>query len=354
MSLLANGWADRGVEVCLITIGSTETDTYDLDPSVKRVGLDLLGGSANAFAAVFNNIRRIRELRSVIRELRPDAVVSFMTSTNVLSVLAAKPLKLPVVVSERIWPEGNPLGKAWRYLRNHAYRRAAIVVAQTRRTAEQLQREIPAAAVDVIANPVHVDSRQPMDAVAESALAWCHGYNVVVAAGRLSEQKGFDLLIHAFAPLARQQPGWRLVIFGEGPARAALDQLARSLEVSDRVLFPGFSRAIHLIMRRAQLFVLSSRHEGMPNVLAEAMACGSPCISFDCPTGPAELILHEQNGLLVPAEDVSGLGRAMDRLMRDEGLRWRLGSVGQVSIGRYSIENVLNHWDTVFARITKP
>lgn len=353
MSQLANAWVQRGVKVSLVTLGATSSDVYDLDPAVTRIGLDLLECSEHPVSGVLNNFRRISRLRAAIRELRPDVLVSFMTSTNALSVIAAKPLKLPVVVSERTWPEAVRIGKAWEYLRRYAYRRATVVVAQTRRTAEWLREKIPGATVEVIANPVTVQPSQSPDAVAQTVLASCNGRNLALAAGRLTEEKGFDLLIRAFAPLGRQRDDWRLAIFGEGPEWNALHQLARALGISDRVIFPGFSRTLHVVMRRVQLFVLSSRYEGMPNVLLEAMACGAPCVSFDCPTGPAELILPERHGLLVPAEDVTGLTCAMDRLMGDGKLRSRLAAAAEGRASEFSMENILNHWDVLFARTVK-
>ena len=353
MSLLANAWVDRGLDVSLVTIGSTAGDVYDLNGGVKRIGLDLLRRSENPFAAILNNLRRVRRLRQVIGDLRPDALVSFMTATNVLSVMAAKPFGVPVIVSERTSPEAARIERVWSQLRKYAYRRAAVVVAQTGRTANWLRKEVPGARVEVVANPVQVEARQSADAAAQMVLAACVGCNLVLAAGRLSMEKGFDLLIRAFAPIARRQTDWRLVIFGEGPERNALLQLTRDLAISSHVLFPGFSHALHLMMRRTQLFVLPSRHEGMPNSLAEAMACGVPCISFDCPTGPAELILHEDNGLLVRAEDITGLTSAMDRLMGDEALRRRLGGAAQESAREYSMENILSRWGALFAGTMK-
>lgn len=353
MSLLANGWARLGIDVSILTIGPAAGDAYALDHRVKRVGLDLLGASDGAVAAIYNNLRRILRLRAAIRALEPEALVSFLASTNALSVLAAKPLKLPVIVSERVWPEADRLGRAWWWLRKHAYRRAAAVVAQNHRVAQWLQREIPGANVEVIGNPVDIQCAEQPDVVMNTALTCCNGHNLILAAGRLSEQKGFDLLIRAFAPIARRRPNWVLAIMGEGQERSALDALSRELEIADRVLLPGFSRSIHLMMQRSQLFVLPSRYEGMPNVLAEAMACGVPCISFDCPTGPAELISHEDNGVLVPAEDVGALTSALDRLMEDESLRLRLGRAAQKSMEAFSVDNVLVSWNDLLARTVR-
>jgi GalNAc-alpha-(1->4)-GalNAc-alpha-(1->3)-diNAcBac-PP-undecaprenol alpha-1,4-N-acetyl-D-galactosaminyltransferase len=268
-------------------------------------------------------------------------------------VLAARPLKLPVIVSERVAPEAHRITRPWRYLRKYTYRRAALVVAQTRRTAEWFRREIPGATVEVIANPVHVQSEQLSDTVAQEALEACCGDKVVLAAGRLTRQKGFDLLLHAFAALAPRLPAWRLVIFGEGQEGPALRDLSQRLRISDRVVFAGFSGTLHSVMRRSDLFVLSSRFEGMPNALAEAMACGLPCVSFNCPTGPAELIVHGRNGLLAPAEDVTGLTQSMEQLMRDQGLRLRLGSAAEESIRAYSTDLILDRWNAVLTRIAQ-
>lgn len=353
MTLLANAWVERGVDVSLVTIGSTTNDTYQLDPAVMRIGLDLLGRSENSVTAALNNIRRVRRLRAVIRELRADVVVSFMTSVNVLSVLAAQPLRLPVVVSERIWPEAEYIGRAWTHLRRYAYRRAAAVIAQTHRAARSLQKEIPGAIVEVVANPILVDSRETADRAADMVLSSCYGYNLVLGAGRLSKQKGFDLLIRAFARLAAQRRDWRLAIFGDGPERDALVELSRELNISNQVILPGFSHSLHIVMRRAQMFVLSSRYEGMPNALAEAMACGAACISLDCPAGPAELISHGRNGLLVPPEDVEGLTSAMEFMMQNEESRRRMGDAAEKSMSIYSIEETVNRWDELFARTVK-
>lgn len=353
MSLLANAWTGSGVDVSLVTIGPTSGDTYYLDPGVERVGLDLLMPSTGRVSAVLNNFRRVRKLRAVIRKLRPDVLVSFMTSTNALTVLAARSSGVPVIVSERTLPEADRMRVAWRYLRDYAYERAAAVVVQTTRTADWLKKEFPAANIAIIGNPIHVESQNAPDMAAEKALSWSRGCKLVLAAGRLSQEKGLDLLIRAFAPLARSRPTWMLAIFGEGPERSALNRLCQELDISDRVLMPGFSRTLHLVMRRAQLFVLSSRHEGMPNALAEAMACGTPCISFDCPTGPAELISHGHNGLLVPEEDISGLTGALERLMQDDGLRESLGNAAHQSSKAYSMDNVLNGWNALLARTVK-
>ena len=133
---------------------------------------------------------------------------------------------------------------------------------------------------------------------------------MVLAAGRLVALKGFDTLLRAFARVRQQMPA-RLVILGEGSERSNLERLAAELGVAADVDMPGFDPNPFRYMKRAGVFVLSSRYEGLPNVLIQAMACGCPVVSTDCPNGPAEILDGGRYGPLVPVDDVEALAYAM-------------------------------------------
>lgn len=348
MATLANAWAARGDTITLITLSDSAGDVYQLDPLVRRVGLGLLQSSNNILQALANNWRRVFALRRAITQSRPDAVVSFTTNTNMLTILACWWTRIPVVVSERISVIEQPPRGIWALAYASLYRRAHAVVALTRRGAEWLELHL-GKPVHVVPNPVIVDKADAGGPAAEELLNRLPSRYRLLAAGRLEHQKGFDLLLTAFAKVAAARPDWGLVIIGEGPERKMLEARVMELGLRDRVLMPGFVQHPQAIMRRADAFVLSSRFEGLPNALIEAMACGLPCVSFDCHTGPSELIQHGVNGLLVPPTDVAALVDALLVVTSETAPREEWGDAARALESRLGLDTVLRKWDALCA-----
>ena len=172
-----------------------------------------------------------------------------------------------------------------------------------------------------------------------------------MAMGRLAPEKGFDRLIAAFSMVAANHPGWSLTIWGEGNDRQELERLRDRLELQERVALPGWTPDPFTEMREAGLFVMSSRYEGFPNVLCEAMACGVPVLSFDCP-GPRHIVRDGIDGILVPSGDVNKLAEAMDRLMADQAERERLAANGLEVTKRFGKDKVMGMWERLLASCT--
>ncbi len=343
MAILTDAWVERGWEVTLLlTLAEpAEEAFFAVDPRITIRRLDLYRPSHDVLDAVRNNAGRLRVIRRAIRSSRPDLVLAFMVETNVLTILAMLGLRTPLVVEEHIYAAWPPLGLPWRILRLLTYPLASSVVALTPSALATLGLARGRRG-RVIPNPVMEPppgSEEPVDPP------------VAVAMGRLVPQKGFDLLLEAFASVAERHPEWRLEIWGEGPDRDALEAQRDALGLADRVAFPGRTRDPYLVFRQAGLFVMSSRREGFPTVLGEAMACGTAVISFDCPSGPRELIRDGIDGLLIPPNDVPGLAAGMEHLMTDRGQARALASRAPEVLDRYALPKVLSLWDELFADV---
>lgn len=346
MSILASSWAEKGHEVTLLTLKREVTPAYDLHPDVKLRNLGLPGEpAANSLLAAFRQMARVRALRNAMRESQPDLVISFMERTNVMTLAAARGLRVPVIVSERVDPRHYDIGLFWNELRALTYRWAAALVCQSRASQIWFEQRMRVKA-RVIPNPVPAVKEGTARLPRKSAER-----HTMVAMGRLVDQKGFDLLLDAFGQLADQYPDWNLVVMGEGPLRAQLLARARALQLEHQVQFVGEVADPFSVLRGADLFVLASRFEGFPNALCEAMACGVAVVSFDCPSGPAEIIRHGIDGILVPPGDVSALAAALDQLMKDQDARKRLASRAPEVVERFSRDKVLLLWEQLFKEV---
>jgi glycosyltransferase involved in cell wall biosynthesis len=173
----------------------------------------------------------------------------------------------------------------------------------------------------------------------------------VYAAGRFRRQKGFDLLIPAWAETAHLHPEWRLRLRGTGHLRERLEALIVEHDVVDSVTLEGPADDIGADMAQASIFVLSSRFEGFPLILLEAMSKGMGVVAFDCPTGPADIVDDHRNGLLVPAEDIEALSHGIRELVEDEGLRRRAGAAAVETAQQYTIEAIGPQWEALFSEL---
>jgi glycosyltransferase involved in cell wall biosynthesis len=347
MSLLANQWAAQGQNVAIVTLSRVGGDEYSLDHRVLRVGLGVEAESNSLMQAVLYNALKIRGLRRAVAGLDPDVVISFVDRVNVLTIFACIGLPVTVIVSERTYPASYNVGKAWSVLRRVFYRLADALVVQSSAARKWAQTVMPMARIHVIPNPVGGEFLSTA-VVRPSARE-----SFVLGVGRLSPEKGFDVLIRAFHVVAERHAQWSLFIIGEGPEDAALRRLASELLRPGAAAFPGAVRDPERYYRVAGLFVLPSRFEGFPNALLEAMAAGCAVIATDSPGGTSEIVRQGVDGVLVPPENVAALAGAMDRLMTDEGERRRLGAQAAEVSGRFALAKVAKMWDCLIADLRR-
>ncbi|MFE8073389.1 glycosyltransferase family 4 protein [Marinobacteraceae bacterium S3BR75-40.1] len=354
MVTLANYWAAQGWEVIIVTITGEDRDFYPLHPAVRRIAFGLDGASQGGLNAIANNWRRMRALRAVLGNEQPSMAVAFMPTANVLLVLAAIGISIPTIGSERTYPPRMPLGGLWERARRYTYGRLTTVVAQTELSAEWLAGNTTAkrGRIVVIPNPVTLPMlvNEPRFSLADSKqdMGCSH---ILLAVGRLGPEKRFDRLIDAFGQLAGQRPEWGLVILGEGRQRAALEAQCRAGGLESRVRLPGAVGNVGECYEAADLYVLTSRFEGFPNTLLEALAHGLPAVAVDCETGPREILRHEVDGLLVPQDDPDALVSALERVMADGPLRSRFSEHAVEARKRYAVERVAAMWEELFSNV---
>lgn len=340
---LSAGWVERGERVTLVpTYTGKGKLFYELDARVRLVWLaDRLGRLGRG---PFAPLVKLRALRRLVRDEQPDVIVSFLTNVNVMALMAAWGLDVPLIVCERTNPAvSTSASSQLQQLRKWLYPRAAMVTVQAHASVAAMKALVPGVRrLAVLPNPLPPDlppARSPSDVTRRR----------LVAMGRFVPSKRYAGLINIFARLAPRFPQWDLAIWGDGPQRSELEAKVAAAGLTDRVLLPGRTAFPWQELLASDLFVLTSEVEGFPNALIEAMALGLPCVSVDCPSGPHEITREGQDAILVPLNDEAALEEALSALMGDPQERERLGLRGAESVReRYGLKQVLAHWDAVF------
>ncbi|MGE5515474.1 MAG: glycosyltransferase [Bacteroidota bacterium] len=287
---------------------------------------------------VRGNLARFRQLRRMLDSLSPEVVVSLLPTANVLALMAGLGRPWRTVVAERAHPTHAPISRPWAVLRRLFYPLAHAVVTQTN-TAKRALGRVNRRMV-VIPNPV---AAMPAAAGAVSDLPRPY----ILAVGRLSEEKRYDNLIDAFGVAASRIPAYHLIIAGPGEAQAELEAQARRLGLAERVHLVGFVSDVGTLYGGAELFVMSSRYEGFPNALCEAMAAGVPVISTDCESGPADIVRPGVDGVLVPVGDITAMADAIAAMAADDDKRRAMGLRGREIADRFGLKTILAKWSRV-------
>ena len=335
--LLATHLARQGQALTVLAIAGRPSESFYPMPEgvTVRTMEEELGPTATR-----SMLRRIAWLRKALREAQADLAVSFLTKINVLTAVACVGLGVRRIASERnnfLVQRMHPL---WRLLMPVALASADVAVLQTQASRAALPAWAQRRAI-VIYNPA------PMACEHAAKLPPPHR---LIAVGRLTEQKGFDVLLRAIDRARERGCDLSLTIYGEGEERQRLSDMAESLGLSRHVWLAGKTLRPHGWVEGGGIFVLSSRYEGFANVLVEAMAAGFAVVSTSCDWGPAEIVTHGRDGLLVPIDDPDRLAEELIRLWEDDALRARLAEAALLRAADFSEPHILSEWDAAIAQ----
>lgn len=332
---LAEYFHEKKYDVILVTQYRLENE-YSISPEIRRVCSEpdesmLQGGRIRNFCVRFG------ALREIWNAYKPDVVLSFLGKNNLMAVATAAFLPSKVAVSVRGEPTMEYEGKLMQMIAKFVFRFADGVVLQTEGARAFFPKSVQRKSA-VLSNPLNPQFlNRKISAERE---------DLIVAAGRLDENKNHAMLIHAFAKIAEEYPTVKLVIYGEGGLRASLTALVEEKGLSDRISLPGSVSDVADCICKARIFTLTSNTEGMPNSIMEAMALGIPVIATDCPCGgPAALIENGVNGLLVPVGDAFALADAFRRIFEDRDFELKLRRNACKITEKLAPDRVCQEWE---------
>lgn len=336
MALLATNFAKReGIDVVVITLNKGEE--YILDKDLSRVSLSY-GKISNHTLRSFINLSKYYKNKNN----RPDFIISFITLTNLITIPIAKFYSIKIIAAEhnshlRIMENRKVLSN---FTRKILYKMANLVTVLT-------AFDIPfyrahGVKVAVMPNPCTFTPIEIYNKQREK---------VILAVGNLDRyhHKGFDNLISLISPVLKSNPDWTLKIVGGGQKGLTyLSQIVKENELNNQVIFTGFINNISELMRTSSIFVLSSRYEGLPMVLLEAMSQGMACIAYDCKTGPSDIITNNINGILLEDQNKMEMVKGLNNLISNKKLRFSLGEEGIKSLDRYNIDTITDEYLSIF------
>lgn len=304
MTLVANYFAEHGIDVTMILLND--------EPKVYKVNDKI--NIEECYCPVEGNkiawqYRRLHTIRDAVKRNNPDVIVTFMSENNARVIAATLGMGKYIVQSERCNP--YVVSKMVKLAMKTIMKKADYTVFQTQQAREFYPKKIQRKST-IIANALPENLPEINRNVINKK---------IIAVGRFSQQKNFELLINAFSIFSKNVPEYRLVIYGDGPLRESLEKQVSLLGINESVKLPGYISNVIEELSDAAMYISTSNYEGISNAMLEAMAMGVPCICTDCPVGGArDMIVSDYNGILIPVGDEQRLVEAMTKIAGDDEL----------------------------------
>lgn len=334
MSIVANKMQERGYEVEIICLND-QIVFYPINEGIKITHVEVEAGTKSL-------PKKLWWFRKYIQKTQPDVVIAFMVSVYTVTLLALMGIDIPVISSVRNDPAYSNLRK--KITRKLLLPRSAHVVVQTQQIKKFFNKSIQKMTT-VIYNPVNekVFKLQPTKKE-----------NLIISVGRLYPQKDQKTMIEAFAKVSEHHPDWKLVIFGEGPERKALEEMIQDprFMIQDKVCLPGRSENIIDELNKSKIFCLSSVYEGMSNALVEAICVGLPIVTTKV-SGTEELIKNGENGFIVNIGDKESMAKALTKIIEDENLQNQFAEKNKAQAIKFETNTIVNQWEEVILKVKR-
>lgn len=333
--LLANYFEEQGQDITIITFN--EPEVFSASDQVKRIRLH--GGSLKN-----HMIRSTKNLANLYykKKNRPDVLVPFMTETNLIGILVAKLYGIKVVPAEHN-NHLKKINKIGNFTRNYAYRYANALTVLTGFDEKFYKKNKV---------NVHIMPNPSTFSIYNEKIR--HREKIIIAVGDLNRyhHKGFDNLIPIIAPVLKKYPEWKLKLVGGGDnGLEFISKLVKEHNITEQVIFEGYSTEVAKLLRSSEIYIMTSRFEGLPMVLLEAMSQGTTCISFDCKTGPSDIITHNVNGILIEDQNFNAMTDGLEQLINNTEQRIELAANGINSLDNFKIDVIYNKYLDIFESI---
>jgi len=350
MSIVANKMQERGYEVEIICLND-QIVFYPINEDIKITHVEIEAGTKSL-------PKKLWWFRKYIKKTQPDVVIAFMVSVYTVTLLALMGVDIPVISSVRNDPAYSNLRK--KITRKILLPRSAHVVVQTQQIKEFFNKNIQKKTT-VIYNPVNekvfensydddnVDDNENLKLkVKEERI------NRIISVGRLYPQKDQKIMIEAFAKVSEHHPDWKLVIFGEGPQRRALETMIQDprFKIQDKVSLPGRSENIIDELKKSKVFCLSSIYEGMSNALVEAICVGLPIVTTKV-SGTEELIKDGENGFIVNIGDTDAMAEALTKILEDENLQKQFSENNKAQAIKFETNAIVDQWENLVNSVVR-
>lgn len=333
-TLIANNLIEYSkYEISILSLVGGGDTFFDLNLKISTYSLN-----DKNISFKYNFLSVIWKIRKFIQENKIDTLVVVDSISCVFTVPALTCLKINHICWEHFHFKNDNGSKFRVWGRKLAARYCNHIVTLTRKDLEFWENGLK----KINANLVSISNPTPYINTCNNPSL---NYKVVISVGRLTQVKGYDLLIEAWKKVCDQNPDWKLYIVGSGEEKQNLEMLATQLGIIDRIKFTGQTTDVRTFYEKSSIFCLSSRNEGLPMVLLEAQAYGLPIVAFDCDTGPSEIVVNKENGFLVPNGNIESLAYHLNEIINFENEKYeKMVFESFLSTQNFKIENILNKW----------